>query len=126
MKSCSFRGAENSSMHLFSKHEQDALYGLLRCKKPYCRFCFPTTTMDTRARYYPQPVLAFSPTHQHQFVNGYQTILNCPTVNSSLFCIREWDYIRVTFDFTERGRPVRSDIPWNAFHVSMTVQSFLF
>jgi hypothetical protein len=89
MKTCSFRGAQCYSTNLFSKHEPDALYGLLRCNKSYCNFCFPTSTMKKRAQYYSQPVLEFSPTHRHQFINGYQTILNCPVVSLLCYCIEK-------------------------------------
>ena len=87
MKTCSFRGARLYSSNLFCNNTPEALYGLLRCRKPYCRFCFPTRTMRMRAQYHSQPVLRFSPTHQHRFLNGYQAILNCPAVShqSNLF-----------------------------------------
>ncbi|CAF1515766.1 unnamed protein product [Adineta steineri] len=103
MKTCSYRGARLPALDLFSTHAPVALYGLLRCNKSYCRFCFPTRTMRRRAQYYVQPVLQFSPTHEHRFNSGYITILNCPftcqtkNIIYALTCpCKQFDYIGYT------------------------------
>ncbi len=74
MKTCSFRNAKPRSTDegLFCREEPDARYPLLPCNN--CALCVPPYDVTRRQ----QPAMRFGPSERHRFVNGYQTILNCP------------------------------------------------
>ena len=74
MKTCSFRNAKprSSDEGLFCHEEPDARYALLPCNN--CPLCMPPYDVARRQ----QPAVRFGPSQRHRFVNGYQTILNCP------------------------------------------------
>lgn len=74
MKTCSYRNAKPRSVAegLFCSEEPDARYGLSLCYN--CPLCVPP--LDT-VRLQP-PIMRFGPSQRHRFINGYQTILNCP------------------------------------------------
>lgn len=77
MKTCNFRGARPlpSPHHgLFLHGEPQIRYGMVQCRQRSCRFCFPTLSMA-------KPVVQFTSAQKHRFINGYEAILNCPTVN---------------------------------------------
>jgi hypothetical protein len=89
MKTCSFRGARPNLSHhegLFSLNEPQARYGMTPCHRRPCQFCFPCPQI-TAIRLQQQeqqqsiPVVRFLSTQKHRFVNGYEAILNCPTVS---------------------------------------------
>lgn len=86
MKTCSFRGAQpNRSSHqqgLFSVNEPEIRYGMVACRHHTCPFCFPSKKLlniRIRQQQY-EPVVQFSAAQKHRFINGYEAILNCPTV----------------------------------------------
>jgi hypothetical protein len=93
MKTCSFRGAivpvSSNFDGIFCLERPCASYGMAPCRKANCHFCSPPMDVPNRARRH-QPVVLFSPAHEHIFINGYRTILNCPTV--SLYMINETIY----------------------------------
>ena len=105
MKTCSFRGAiapiSSNFDGIFCLARPYASYGMAPCRKSNCHFCSPPTDVPNRARQH-QPVVLFSPAHEHIFINGYRTILNCSTVSLNIimneriyfFSFYMFDYIR--------------------------------
>jgi hypothetical protein len=74
MKTCSFRNAKPCSIEegLFCIDEPDIQYGLLPCNN--CSLCVPSYNNSRRS----QSTIRFGPSQKFRFINGYQTILNCP------------------------------------------------
>ncbi len=92
MKTCSFRGArpylpqQYHHYHgLFCYDEPQIRYGMTSCQQRTCHFCFPLPEIMTiRVRQQQQQyeaVVPFLLAQKHRFVNGYEAILNCPTVS---------------------------------------------
>ena len=80
MKTCCFRGAWPRSAFdgLFcGDDEPEASYKLSPCTHPLCRCCHPLNA-DRRSQ--PWPVISFTTSAAHRFLNGYTTYLNCPAV----------------------------------------------
>ena len=80
MKTCSFRGAEPRSKTegLFcGKDEPEARYSMVPCGRIDCPLCHPIKHEKSTATW---PVVDFTTSSTHQFLNGYTTILNCPAV----------------------------------------------
>jgi hypothetical protein len=86
MKTCSFRGARPPDRHgLFCMNETgEHCHGMTSCRQQNCHFCFPLADIAAiRIRQQQhESVVQFSSAQKHQFVSGYQAILNCPTVSS--------------------------------------------
>ncbi len=80
MKTCSFRFARPRSMNegLFCIQTPEARYELVACGNR--GLCYPQYDTTYRAK---KSVVEFNQAHQHTFVNGYQTILNCSAVSST-------------------------------------------
>ena len=74
MKTCSFRNAKPRSIDegLFCIDEPDVRYGLSPCNN--CVLCVPSQNQNQRV----QPTIRYGPSQKFRFVNGYQSILNCP------------------------------------------------
>jgi hypothetical protein len=74
MKTCSFRNAlpRSEDEGLFCIDEPDSRYGLSPCNN--CSLCVPLSDVTRRQH----PTIRFGPSQKFRFVNGYQTILNCP------------------------------------------------
>ena len=74
MKTCSYRNAQprNPQEGVFCKEEPDVRYGLSPCNN--CPLCVPPYDIARRQ----QPTIRFGPSQKYRFINGYQTILNCP------------------------------------------------
>ena len=82
MKTCSFRGAEPRCLieGLFCASEQpEAKYGMVACGNLFCPCCHPPLQW---MKHQPWPVVQYSSSQIHNFVNKYQAILNCPAVSS--------------------------------------------
>ncbi|CAF1588844.1 unnamed protein product, partial [Adineta steineri] len=81
MKTCSFRHAMlQLSPHfhgIFSLLEPYGNYGMTACQKLNCHFCSPPSDAWNRIQKYQSPI-KFSSIHEHQFLSGYRSILNCP------------------------------------------------
>ena len=80
MKTCSFRGTEPRSKTegLFcGKDEPTARYSMVPYGRIDCPLCHPIKHEKSTTTW---PVVDFSTTSTHQFLNGYTTILNCPAV----------------------------------------------
>ena len=82
MKTCSFRFARPRSLHegLFCLQTPEARYELVACGN--CGLCYPQYDMTHRTNKY---IVQFSQAHQHTFLNGYQSILNCSAVSGFFF-----------------------------------------
>ena len=76
MKTCSFRQAKPRSLDegLFCVNEPDRQYGLSACQN--CSLCAPRYNLRCREQL--GPMIRFGAKHGFTFINGYQTILNCP------------------------------------------------
>ena len=74
MKTCLFRNAKPRSVDegLFCIDEPDIRYGFSPCNN--CPLCVPPYDVARRQ----QSAIRFGPKHKFRFLNGYQTILNCP------------------------------------------------
>lgn len=82
MKTCSFRDAQPSLYKhhgIFCINEPQAHYSLEPCKLVTCRFCHPIKDIIMQGRQ-GQSVVRFSSPQNHRFVDGYESILNCPVV----------------------------------------------
>ena len=91
MKTCSLRDAQPSLYKhygIFSLDPPEAHYGMTPCENIACRFCFPIKDVLACGRQN-QPVVQFSTAQKHRFVNGYEVILNCPTVDFPLSSIKD-------------------------------------
>jgi hypothetical protein len=82
MKTCTYHGSRASTPNgLFPNQAQTARYSMMKCQKHNCRFCFPSSKSQAIRRLKSNylSVVQFSTAMKHRFVNGYETILNCPT-----------------------------------------------
>ena len=87
MKTCSFRGATPRSLTegLFCDNDKpQARYTLAPCGNLTCSCCHPINN-DKKSQMW--PVVDFTSSSTHHFVNGYTTYLNCPAVYYSLVFI---------------------------------------
>ncbi len=79
MKTCSYRQAIpvmlNDKNNIFCLNEPEARYGISLCHEKSCCLCYPSYKLTFR---HDQPIIQFGPHQQHQFVNNYRSILNCP------------------------------------------------
>ncbi|CAF1336713.1 unnamed protein product [Adineta steineri] len=81
MKTCSFRGAKPQSImeSLFcGEDEPHARYTMSPCVNPFCSCCHNSSATGNGAQHQLGPVVDFSTSSMHQFLNGYTTYLNCP------------------------------------------------
>ncbi len=81
MKTCSFRNVQpqESNKFLFCSTDPVPRHEMIVCGN--CCLCYPKYNVNRRG----QPSVAFGlGTRQHQFVNKYETILNCPCVSCLL------------------------------------------
>jgi hypothetical protein len=83
MKTCSFRNIQpqESNKFLFCSTNPVARHEMTACGN--CALCYPKYNVKRRG----QPSVDFGlATRRHQFVNKYETILNCPCVSCLLIC----------------------------------------
>ena len=84
MKTCSFRGAFTRLPFnfdgLFCLVQPYASHSMTACQKSSCRFCFPSASIPQQIQQH-HPVIRFNLSHEHSFVSGYRSILNCPAVS---------------------------------------------
>jgi hypothetical protein len=81
MKTCSFRNVQphESQNHLFCLTDPVACHEMTACGN--CGLCYPKYDVKKRR----QPSVDFGlATRRHQFVNKYETILNCPCVSDDI------------------------------------------
>ncbi|CAF3202567.1 unnamed protein product [Rotaria socialis] len=109
MKTCSFRDAQPRSITegIFCSTIPECRYTMTRCGN--CKLC--STSMDNQ--YHQQAPVLFNRFERYRFVNGYESILNCPvTCNTKNFiyvltCVcGQYDYIsetKFTFDVRYNG-----------------------
>lgn len=78
MKTCSYREAVPvpHETSLIGQYAPLVRYGLTRCHQASCHLCYPR--YQRTFRQHDQPVIRFEANVQHQFVNQYRSILNCP------------------------------------------------
>jgi hypothetical protein len=102
MKTCSYRGAKPvvNETSVFCSHEPSIEYSMTRCNRHSCCLCYPSYQLVHRLN---TPVVHFGPNQQHDFVNGYRSILNCPAtcetrnIIYALTCpCKQFDYIGET------------------------------
>lgn len=78
MKTCSYRDAKfltyGSNRNLFCAELSEAHYSMTPCHQHTCCLCYPSYQLTYRSH---QPIVIFGPHQQHQFINGYRSILNC-------------------------------------------------
>ncbi|CAF1338839.1 unnamed protein product [Adineta steineri] len=100
LKTCSFRQAEPIENMIFCSKPPEIHYCLTACNKFNCSCCHPL-----HARIYPgqSEAIQFNIKQKYQFVNGYQTILNCPATceTSNIIYVltcpcQQFDYVGVT------------------------------
>ncbi|CAF2056892.1 unnamed protein product [Rotaria magnacalcarata] len=91
MKTCSYHGAQPRSIHegIFCLETPQCLYTMSKCNQ--CELCIPTDNTLSAL---------FDNYNRHRFVNGYESILNCPVdCNTKNFiyvltcACHEFDYI---------------------------------
>ena len=77
MKTCSYRQATPvpNETSLICKYEPQIRYGMIRCNQKTCHLCYPAYKLTYR---HDQPIIDFTANAQHQFINRYRSILNCP------------------------------------------------
>ncbi|CAF3228217.1 unnamed protein product [Rotaria sp. Silwood2] len=78
MKTCSFRGAEplsNIEGLFCGRDEPQTRYALVPCGDLFCSCCLP---VHTYMKSQPWPIVNFTSSSMHRFLNGYTTYLNCP------------------------------------------------
>lgn len=70
MKTCSYRGAQPRSIHegIFCLEPPQCLYAMSKCNQ--CELCTPLNSNVSS--------VLFEHFSKHRFVNGYESILNCP------------------------------------------------
>ena len=87
MKTCNYQGTQPRSIDnkqqrdregLLCQMEPNARYGMKPCRKKQCHLCLSEQHNFNHSSII--PVVQFSQQQTHQFVNGYETILNCPSV----------------------------------------------
>jgi hypothetical protein len=106
MKTCAFRNAQPRSQveGLFCSTIPDCLYVMARCNK--CAFCNSFDADTSREQPQQQQCnIQFNLHRKHRFVNGYESILNCPTscdTNNIIYVLTcqcgNYDYIGETSD----------------------------
>lgn len=96
MKTCSYRGAQpvvNEPKSIFSTNQRPpyGIYSMETCGQNSCSLCYPSHRIEPES------------TIQHIFVNGYRSVLNCPTTCTTqnviyvLTCpCKKFDYIGET------------------------------
>ncbi|CAF3656261.1 unnamed protein product [Rotaria socialis] len=101
MKTCSYHGAQPRSIHegIFCLETPQCLYAMSKCNQ--CELCIPTDNTLS---------VLFDNYNRHRFINGYESILNCPVdCNTKNFiyvltrACHEFDYICET-KFSLGGR----------------------
>jgi hypothetical protein len=77
MKTCSYREAKpvSDEISLICMHEPLVRYGMTRCNRISCCLCYPCYKLTYR---HDKPIIQFGSNQQHQFINNYRSILNCP------------------------------------------------
>ncbi len=82
MKTCSYRGAVPASNEasIFCMNEPQVRYGMTPCNRASCCLCYPSYKLTYR---HDKPIIQFGPRQQHQFINNYRSILNCPATCST-------------------------------------------
>jgi len=86
LKTCSFRQAKPIEETIFCSNTPEIRYHFTPCQKSTCSCCRPLFSRISSTEQIPAaPPLPFYNQGKYQFLNGYQTILNCPAVNSSSF-----------------------------------------
>ena len=102
MKTCSFRQAQprSATEGLFCSAAHQCSYAMAPCGR--CKLCILMKSSTTR--YQPCPI-QFNLYQKHRFVNGYESILNCPArcdtrnIIYALTCLcRQYDFIGETSD----------------------------
>jgi hypothetical protein len=76
MKTCAFRQAQAIQQHIFCLNQPQIRYGLTSCKQQSCPYCYSST----EEKHHHFTAIEFRSNQIHQFINGYQAILNCPVV----------------------------------------------
>ena len=97
MKTCSFRFARPRTLTegLFCLQEPEARYELSACSN--CALCYPQYDMQYRTK---KSIVDFSQGHKHTFVNGYEAILNCSAVRSSVHTKEIFSTFLFVFDYS--------------------------
>jgi len=77
MKTCSYREAVpvSNETSLFCMNEPQVRYGMTQCNRTSCCLCYPSYKLTYR---HDKPIIQFGSNQQHQFINNYRSILNCP------------------------------------------------
>ena len=77
MKTCSFRNVQRveKDKGLFCLTDPQARHEMAACDN--CGLCYPRYDVEKRG----QLSVQFGPAQRHQFLNKYETILNCPSVS---------------------------------------------
>ena len=77
MKTCSYRGAVPvpNEPSLICQYAPQLRYEMTRCDRTTCYLCYPPYKSTYRLD---QPIVQFGPHQQHEFINHYRSILNCP------------------------------------------------
>ena len=85
MKTCSFRQVQpiEPNKYLFCSTDPIARHEMTACGN--CGLCYPKYDVNKRGQ--PSAVDFGPATRRHQFVNRYETILNCPCVSCFLFLV---------------------------------------
>ena len=84
MKTCSFRRAQPQSIDegLFChENEPERKYRMTKCPGTPCSCCFPCYQWDKSQQW---PVIDYTASSSHRFINGYTTYLNCPVVSQMI------------------------------------------
>jgi hypothetical protein len=77
LKTCSYRQAVPvfNESSIFCMNEPQVRYGMTRCSRASCCLCYPSYKITYR---HDKPIIQFGPNQQHQFINSYRSVLNCP------------------------------------------------
>lgn len=77
MKTCSYRGAIpiSNETNILCTNEPQIRHGMTRCDRTSCCLCYPSYKLTYR---HDKPIVQFASNQQHQFINHYRSILNCP------------------------------------------------
>ncbi|CAF3979902.1 unnamed protein product [Adineta steineri] len=125
MKTCSYREAIpiSNEISLICMNEPQVCYSMTQCNRTSCSLCYPSYKLTYRND---KPIIQFGPNQQHQFINNYRSILNCPaTCNTQniiyvLTCpCQQVDYIGAT-SLSLAGR-----LSYHQKHSNRIVQEFL-
>ncbi|CAF4518539.1 unnamed protein product [Rotaria sp. Silwood1] len=127
MKTCSYRGAQTlllGDKNLFCLSEPQARYGITRCNELSCCLCYPSYKGVYRLQ---QPIIRFGSHQRHTFINGYESILNCPascTTKNIIYVLtcpcRQVDYIG------ETSSSLNHRLVCHQEHGNRILQEFLF